>query len=72
MHYHNCAEQVTLLEGRGEVEFEDAVTALVPCDSTYIPAGKMHCFRNTGDAPMRNLWILRQQRRHANISYNPR
>ena len=42
MHYHNCAEQVT---------------ALVPYDSTYIPAGKMHCFRNTGDAPMRILWI---------------
>ena len=57
MHYHNCAEQVTLLEGRGEVEVEGAVTALVPYDSTYIPAGKMHCFRNTGDAPMRILWI---------------
>jgi quercetin dioxygenase-like cupin family protein len=57
MHYHNGAEQVTLLEGRGEVEVEGAVTALVPYDSTYIPAGKMHCFRNTGDAPMRILWI---------------
>jgi mannose-6-phosphate isomerase-like protein (cupin superfamily) len=57
MHYHNCAEQVTLLEGHGEVEVEGAVTALVPYDSTYIPAGQMHCFRNTGDTPMRILWI---------------
>ena len=57
MHYHNCAEQVTLLEGRGECEVEGKVTALVPYDSTYIPAGKMHCFRNTGDSPMRILWI---------------
>lgn len=57
MHYHNCAEQVTLLEGRGEVEVEGKVTALVPYDSTYIPAGQMHCFRNTGDTPMRILWI---------------
>ena len=57
MHYHNCAEQVTLLEGRGEVEVEGEVTPLVPYDSTYIPAGRMHCFRNTGDAPMRILWI---------------
>ena len=57
MHYHNCAEQVTLLEGRGEVEVEGQVTALVPYDSTYIPAGRMHCFRNTGERPMRILWI---------------
>ena len=57
MHYHNCAEQVTLLEGRGEVEVEGKVTALIPYDSTYIPAGHMHCFRNTGDQPMRILWI---------------
>jgi mannose-6-phosphate isomerase-like protein (cupin superfamily) len=57
MHFHNCAEQVTLLEGRGEVEVEGEVTPLVPYDSTYIPAGRMHCFRNTGDQPMRILWI---------------
>ena len=57
MHYHNCAEQVTLLEGRGEVEVDSKITALVPYDSTYIPAGRMHCFRNTGDQPMRILWI---------------
>ena len=57
MHFHNCAEQVTLLEGRGEVEVEGEVTPLVPYDSTYIPAGRMHCFRNTGDTPMRILWI---------------
>jgi mannose-6-phosphate isomerase-like protein (cupin superfamily) len=57
MHFHNCAEQVTVLEGRGECEVDGKVTALVPYDSTYIPAGMMHCFRNTGDTPMRILWI---------------
>ena len=57
MHYHNCAEQVTLLDGRGECEVEGKVTALVPYDTTYIPTGMMHCFRNTGDTPMRILWI---------------
>ena len=57
MHFHNCAEQVTLLEGRGEVEVDGQVTPLTPYDSTYIPAGRMHCFRNTGDTPMRILWI---------------
>ena len=57
MHWHNCAEQVTLLEGRGEVEVDGKVTPLVPYDSTYIPAERMHCFRNTGDTPMKILWI---------------
>jgi mannose-6-phosphate isomerase-like protein (cupin superfamily) len=56
-HLHNCDEQVTLLEGRGEVEVDGAVTALEPYDSTYVEAGKVHCFRNTGETPMRILWI---------------
>ncbi len=57
MHWHNCDEQVTLLEGHGEVEVDGQITALVPYDSTHIAAGMPHCFRNTGDAPMRILWV---------------
>jgi len=57
MHYHNCAEQVTLLEGRGEVVVDVRTTPLVPYDSTYIPAERMHCFRNTGETPMKILWV---------------
>ncbi|MDE1150524.1 MAG: cupin domain-containing protein [Azospirillaceae bacterium] len=57
MHSHNCDEQVTLLEGQGEVEIDGVVTPLVPFDTTYITANRMHCFRNTGDAPMRILWV---------------
>jgi quercetin dioxygenase-like cupin family protein len=57
LHSHNCDEQVTLLEGEGEVEVDGTVTPLKPYDSTYIEAGKIHAFRNTGDEPMRILWI---------------
>lgn len=57
IHKHNCDEQVTLLEGVGECEVEGVVTPLVKYDSTYIPANQLHCFRNTGDVPMRILWI---------------
>jgi mannose-6-phosphate isomerase-like protein (cupin superfamily) len=57
MHRHNCDEQVTLLEGKGECEIDGVVTPLVPYDSTYIQAGLWHCFRNTGNRPMRILWI---------------
>ena len=61
LHVHNCDEQVTLLEGIGEVEIEGKVTPLVPYDSTYIQAGRQHAFRNTGDKPMRILWIYANQ-----------
>ena len=61
VHVHNCDEQVTILEGRGEVEIEGVVTQLVPYDSTYIPAGEAHAFRNAGDAPFRILWIYPTQ-----------
>jgi mannose-6-phosphate isomerase-like protein (cupin superfamily) len=57
MHWHNCDEQVTLLEGTGEVEIDGMVTPLVPYDSTYISAGRKHCFRNTGETPMKILWV---------------
>jgi quercetin dioxygenase-like cupin family protein len=62
MHTHNCDEQVTLLSGRAEVEISGHVTPLVPYDSTYIPAGVEHAFRNTGDEPMVILWIYPTQR----------
>jgi quercetin dioxygenase-like cupin family protein len=57
LHRHNCEEQVTLLEGEGEVEVDGVVTPLMRYDSTYIQANKIHAFRNTGDQPMRILWI---------------
>jgi quercetin dioxygenase-like cupin family protein len=62
LHTHNCAEQVTLLSGRGEVEVEGTVTPLEPYDSTYIEGGIEHAFRNTGDDPMVILWIYTQDR----------
>jgi quercetin dioxygenase-like cupin family protein len=62
LHRHNCDEQVTLLEGSGEVEVEGAVTPLEPYDSTYIPGGIDHAFRNTGEGPMVILWIYASDR----------
>jgi mannose-6-phosphate isomerase-like protein (cupin superfamily) len=56
-HTHNCDEHVTLLEGAAEVEIDGAVTPLVPDDTTYVEAGVVHCFRNTGQTPMKILWV---------------
>jgi len=56
-HTHNCDEHVTLLEGSAEVEIDGKVTPLVPDDTTYVTAGIVHCFRNTGEVPMKILWV---------------
>ena len=57
MHHHNCAEQVTLLEGEAEVEIGDERTLLKRYDTTYIAAGMPHRFVNVGNTPMLILWI---------------
>ncbi len=57
LHSHNCDEQVTLLEGEGEVEIDGEITALVRYDTTYIPAEVPHRFHNTGTGPRAILWI---------------
>jgi mannose-6-phosphate isomerase-like protein (cupin superfamily) len=62
MHSHNCDEQVTLLEGTGEVEVDGVTTPLKQFDSTYIPANRVHRFLNTGEGPMRILWIYSSNR----------
>lgn len=57
LHAHNVPEQVTLLEGVGEVEIDGVVTPLKQYDSTYIPGNVTHAFRNTGEQPMKILWV---------------
>jgi mannose-6-phosphate isomerase-like protein (cupin superfamily) len=57
LHSHNCDEHVTLLEGSAEVEIAGKVTSLEPPDTTYVTAGIVHAFRNTGGVPMKILWV---------------
>ena len=57
IHHHNCAEQVTLLEGTAEVEIDGERSRLQRYDTTYIPAGKPHRFVNVGDGSMLILWV---------------
>ncbi|MEE8536203.1 MAG: cupin domain-containing protein, partial [Kiloniellales bacterium] len=57
-HFHNCDEQVTVIEGTAlvEIEGQDSV-AVGRLDTTYVPAGKSHRFVNTGDGVLEILWI---------------
>jgi mannose-6-phosphate isomerase-like protein (cupin superfamily) len=54
---HNCDEHVTLLDGVGEAEIAGKVSPLEPPGTTYVAAGIEHAFRNTGDTPMKILWV---------------
>jgi len=56
-HYHNCAEQVTVLEGEAEVEIDGEAHRLGPFDTTFVAAGKPHRFKNVGADQMSILWI---------------
>ena len=51
-----------MLEGEGDVEIDGIVTHLRTHDTTYIPAGVVHAFRNTSAAPMRIMWIYTSNR----------
>ena len=57
MHSHNCPEQVTILEGKAEVLVGGRSVTLGDMDSTFIPAGVPHCFRNSGTGRLVIFWI---------------
>ena len=47
-HAHNTEEMVVLLEGEATVEVGDRQYALVPYDTSHVPAGLFHRFLNRG------------------------
>ena len=56
-HSHNVDEAVTLLEGDAICEVGGNSYRLKPWDTTYIPAGISHRFKNVGTGPMSILWV---------------
>jgi len=57
LHSHNCAEQVTILEGEAEALIGGELMQLGPMDTTFVPADVPHYFRNTGAGRLVILWI---------------
>ena len=58
LHTHNCPESVTILEGDAIVEIDGHEHHVTRFDTTYVPAGTPHRFRNaSATEPMRILWI---------------
>jgi quercetin dioxygenase-like cupin family protein len=57
-HSHNCEESVMLLEGEAMLDIDGREHRLNPLDTTWIPPGLPHRFRNlSADRPMKILWI---------------
>jgi quercetin dioxygenase-like cupin family protein len=57
LHYHNCDEQTTVLEGEAEAEIDGRRERLRPHDTVFIPQGRHHRFVNVGSGPMMILWV---------------
>jgi putative monooxygenase len=57
LHLHNCEETVIVLEGHAVAEIDGLEHALGPADTTWIPAGAPHRFRNGSQTDrMRIYW----------------
>lgn len=57
LHYHNCIEQVTVLEGLAIAELDGRRHEVSPYDTTQVEAGVPHRFVNVGEGIMRILWV---------------
>lgn len=56
-HFHNCEECVQVLEGNATAEIDGVEHSLEPGDTSFIPAGIPHCFRNASNIQrMRIYW----------------
>jgi len=57
LHAHNCEESVIVLEGQGVVELDGVDHPVGTFDTTWVPAGVPHRFKNTSDAQsLRIFW----------------
>lgn len=61
-HSHNCDEEVVILEGEADVEVDGTITPLRQYDTAYVPSPVIHRYRNTGNTPLRLLWIYNASR----------
>jgi uncharacterized cupin superfamily protein len=57
LHFHNCEEQVTILEGDATAIIDGVSHHLTAPDTTFISQGLPHRFINTSNKPMKILWV---------------
>ena len=58
LHFHNCDESVTVLEGEAVATIDSFEYIVRTGDTTFIPPGFVHCFANRSvTARLRILWV---------------
>lgn len=56
LHTHNVEEAITILEGEATAVIDGTEHLVQPYDTTFVPPGTPHCFRNDSGRAMRFLW----------------
>ena len=57
LHSHNCDEQIVILAGQAEAEFNGTRHPIGPMEVAFIPKDTVHCFHNVGADPVLMLFI---------------
>jgi putative monooxygenase len=57
LHYHNCEEQIIIIEGNATAEIDGVYYSLTTFDSVFSPAGIPHRIMNRSGGGMKFLWI---------------
>lgn len=55
-HFHNCEESVLVLSGSARAHIDGVETDLEPGDTSWIPAGVPHFFRNMSQADTMSIF----------------
>jgi mannose-6-phosphate isomerase-like protein (cupin superfamily) len=58
LHHHAPGEVYYIVEGEGVCEIGDVVTPVGPGTALFIPPNARHRTRNTGQDPLRFVWIF--------------
>src|SRR5215204_4777732 len=56
LHTHNVEEAITILEGEAVAIIDGQEHRVRPYDTTFVPPGTPHHFRNDSEGVMRFLW----------------
>ncbi len=56
LHTHNVEEAITILEGEAVAIIDGQESVCRPYDTTFVPPGTPHHFRNDGAREMKFLW----------------
>jgi HTH-type transcriptional regulator, repressor for puuD len=56
LHTHNVEEAITILEGEAVAIIDGQEHRVRPYDTTFVPPGTPHHFRNDSEGEMRFLW----------------